>query len=478
MPKTAQEETIKHNLSSINKQILEVKKKIQLSEGQRKALFEDCEAERRANIEEIAKLKKENSDLIASLHEYTSSTAKLDVQKRKIEHLIGPIDNKEGDELQELLDLQLIDKSKQLDLLRYNMKKKRKDLSELGKKYQILLSEQAKRETILKVDVPVKKAACEIQNNIHAVEVQLREAEHIKNRYQVIKTTLLEDAGRFESRIKKIEDDLLAQRNEIDKLQKILREAIEMRNNAKKILIQEEKETLDAVKQREKQIDQGKHLVSARKAELESLEKKIYLSGKISARPEPEGAEEMANQNDDDKSDSTMCPIVVLEKSFEKLKTATGKHRSFLYYERETIIVVFIQISLSAGAPTAEKTLEKFSIQKDTLNRLEDLRKKAEAEKGILEKKVERKTAELEYQKYAQVKEAERKSGEMEKKNKQLKELQEESRRCKESSKQIEATMQSTLASLQKLYIHMNPIAIIQKEPLVVVESIKRESKN
>lgn len=78
-------------------------------------------------------------------------------------------------------------------------------------------------------------------------------------------------------------------------------------------------------KQREKQLEEGRLLVSARKTELECLEKKIYQTGKITARPEPEGAEENVNLNDDEKSDSMLCPLENLEKTFEKLKAATGK---------------------------------------------------------------------------------------------------------------------------------------------------------
>ncbi|XP_045467633.1 synaptonemal complex protein 1 [Harmonia axyridis] len=451
-PKLIQEEQEGSRPSSINKKILEVKKKIQLSEGQRRALFEDCEAEKKANAEEISKLKKDNTDLLTSLHEYTSSTAKLDIQKRKIEHLIGPLEGKQGGEVQKLLDLQLIDRSKQLDLLRYHTKKRRDTLAELGKKFQILVSEQAKKETMLKVDVPIRKASCEIQNNIHAVEVQLREAEHIKNRYQVIKDTLSDDAAKFESKVKKIEEDLLEQKNEIDRLQKILKEAVGLKNQARRVLLQEEKETFSLAKQREKQLEEGRTLVSARKTELECLEKKIYQTGKITARPEPEGAEEAANQYDDDKSESMLCPLDVLEKCFEKLKAATG-------------------------APTAEKTLEKFSNQRDTLSRLEALKAKAEAEKENLEKKVERRKAELEFQKYAQVKETERKSGEIERKNKLLLDLKEKTVQCRESSKQTETIMQAAMTNLEKLYLQLCPMAIIPKEPMVILEHIKRESK-
>ena len=48
---------------SVFKQMAEMKKKIQLVEGERKAIFEDCEAEKSDNKERIKKLKDEVKDL-------------------------------------------------------------------------------------------------------------------------------------------------------------------------------------------------------------------------------------------------------------------------------------------------------------------------------------------------------------------------------------------------------------------------------
>lgn len=85
-------------LSVLNKKIVEIKKKIQLSglsfnsfevalltnflEGQRKALFEDCEAERKANADEVLQLKKEISNLVVLLHESVSPIARYRLPTR------------------------------------------------------------------------------------------------------------------------------------------------------------------------------------------------------------------------------------------------------------------------------------------------------------------------------------------------------------------------------------------------------------
>ena len=48
---------------SVFKQMAEMKKKIQLVEGERKAIFEDCESEKQENKDKIKKLKDEVKQL-------------------------------------------------------------------------------------------------------------------------------------------------------------------------------------------------------------------------------------------------------------------------------------------------------------------------------------------------------------------------------------------------------------------------------
>jgi hypothetical protein len=53
------------------------------------------------------------------------------------------------------------------------------------------------------------------------VEVQLREANHISVRYKDIKKSLQRDAARFESNIKRIEEELEEQTADVNRLQQV-----------------------------------------------------------------------------------------------------------------------------------------------------------------------------------------------------------------------------------------------------------------
>lgn len=91
-------------------------------EGQRKAIFEISEAERKTNSDEIIRLKKEIGQLVISLNENKSDALKDETLSRRLQGIIGPTDDKTTWEIKELLDLQIVDKSKQLNLLRYRIK--------------------------------------------------------------------------------------------------------------------------------------------------------------------------------------------------------------------------------------------------------------------------------------------------------------------------------------------------------------------
>lgn len=61
----------------------------------------------------------------------------------------------------------------------------------------------------------------ELQNDIHAVQVQWKEADHVRDMYRNVRKSLSDDAARFGSNIKKIEEEIQAQYADIEGLQKV-----------------------------------------------------------------------------------------------------------------------------------------------------------------------------------------------------------------------------------------------------------------
>lgn len=71
--------------------------------------------------------------------------------------MVGPLGDKNVDEIRHLLDLQIIDKSKHLNLLRYRIKQRQKYLTKLAKEYKKLLSRKIEKQAIEKMENPIKK---------------------------------------------------------------------------------------------------------------------------------------------------------------------------------------------------------------------------------------------------------------------------------------------------------------------------------
>lgn len=229
-----------------------------------------------------------------------------------------------------------------------------------------------------KIEVPLKKSCQDLQNDIHAIDVQYREADHVHTRYKDVKKSLQEDAARFEKNIRQIQEELKAQQLDIDKLQEITEEAHKLRGVARNVLMKEERLALSSANTRDRQATDGQKLVMEKKQDLEKLEKRIFQGGKLQiARPETEVTDEMI-----DSPSPPPQPVDVLSEIFETLKIVTG-------------------------SVSVNEVLERFKSQKDTFSRLCHLRKAGEDDKHKLEKQMERLTVELETQKYAEAKDAE-----------------------------------------------------------------------
>lgn len=61
----------------------------------------------------------------------------------------------------------------------------------------------------------------ELQNNIHSIEVKIREALHIQKKYNDVNKSLKRDASKFESSIIKLEEEVESLRGEIAKLEQV-----------------------------------------------------------------------------------------------------------------------------------------------------------------------------------------------------------------------------------------------------------------
>ncbi|XP_017782428.1 PREDICTED: coiled-coil domain-containing protein 151 [Nicrophorus vespilloides] len=430
-------------LPILNKDIIEIKKRIQLSEGQRKALFEEIETERKRNQDEILVLKKRISLMTVNLQERKGSALKSRFPVAQLGPVLKNAGDKTAEEIAGILDLQRIDKTKKLDLIKYRLSQKQKLLSKLGKEYQDLVKSKSKKVLSANIEKPLDKAICELQNKINAVEVQWNEAEHVSVKYKEIERSLQDDAARFESKILKLEDELKAQQMEINNLQKMNLEASKLRTLARNALIQEEKNVVEAGSLRERQATEGRRLLEERRHDLEQLEKRFY-HGKPQIRTDPD--EECPKETETPES-MDQDPIDYYKEIFEVLKDVTG-------------------------GSTIDEVLDKFRAQKETQEQLASLRRCSEEEKKRLEQVQDSYVVELEHWKFVESKDIQRNSSEV---DNVLEDIEDEKRKLQEMDSTMEQLDESTKTITQKLlsiYQNFKP-GVVEASAMIMLEFLQ-----
>lgn len=199
----------------------------------------------------------------------------------------------------EIIDLKVIDLTKQSDLVNAQYAKRKQHFDQLHSHYQELLAQ--KNDAIVPT-APTKgannnsaappqtveedtnrKLVYRLENEIHRTNVQWTEAEHVRKKYKSIKASLMADAERFEKKLLELEQALREQQADINRMQEVHREAMQMRDASKVILMRQEHNAHSSTKSRERQAFDFRRQVEERKMELERLERKLFTSSKLHA---------------------------------------------------------------------------------------------------------------------------------------------------------------------------------------------------
>lgn len=130
------------------------------------------------------------------------------------------------------------------------------------------------------------------------------------------------------------------------------------------------------------------------------------------------------------------------------------------------------------GASSAEEVLQRFNAQKSTKDRLIELRNSREDEKKELEGRLEEMNQKLEAFKYAEVKEAERKTTEMDDIQTEIEENMKKSEELNKKRLKNENRLESIVGELQKLQLCINPLAMPENNSVKLLEYIETDLKS
>ncbi|CAK9823048.1 Outer dynein arm-docking complex subunit 3 [Anthophora retusa] len=383
--------TVENKLNDLNKKIAEIRKKIQLSEGQRKANFEEYEAKKHEYTEKIATLKQTIKELYTEYTNVQNNEGKSESRVHVIRKSSAYEKKRNLDETIAKAQEDNVRLRKKYDLIKYQRNKRQQRLHLLLEEYGQLMSDKMQKIFKKKTENPLRNKIIKLEVRLEHTRMMQIKANIARMKYRSMRADLKEKSVLYASSLKTLEDEIREQESEIKRLQGVKEEALQLKDNMQETLIKEEIEVTNCSQERHAVLEEYRQRVLERKTELERMEKMIFHS-----RPRDD-FDTRGKSRIQSAEDITKDEVTRLEEVFAKLRSATGATRS-------------------------EDVLNRFLGQRATKDNLQKMRVATEHEKMALEKQRHELIAEMETRKFSEMKNAEQNAEEIEKLNREMNE--------------------------------------------------------
>ncbi|XP_053987818.1 uncharacterized protein LOC128881107 [Hylaeus volcanicus] len=211
--------TVEDKLNDLNKKIAEIKKKIQLSEGQRKANFEEYEATRHEQAEKIAALKQSVKELYM---EYAKTKNNEGKPENRIHMSRESSASGKRRNLSETIAKAQEDNvrlRKKHDLIKYQREKRQQKLRSLLEEYSQLVNNKAQKVFKKKMEIPMRNKIVKLEVRLEHIRMMQIKANLTRMKYRSTRADLKEKSVLYASSLKSLEDEIREQENEIKRLQ-------------------------------------------------------------------------------------------------------------------------------------------------------------------------------------------------------------------------------------------------------------------
>lgn len=351
---------------SIQEQIDELKAKIALLEGDRKAYYETSQFAMKKNRESILKLRKENKELRKKLSDSLSQDQHV-INKAFQEHPVerAAMKNKTGRQAITVMDYKVCDTVKRLNALRHQTATKQKRLEDLQTQYNQMQKDASEAVATDKGESADAQQMRYLENSYDKTKLKIDEATHLRRIYEDIKKKLEVEAEKFPSILDAMEGEIQATRTELKELKAMHDDAQISKDAAQSELAKHEKVVYAERKQREIELAKMKKEAEEKKMQHERIERRIAQRSAIQ-QDDVGGQEKQGMQGEEQQQ-----KITTYEEAFKEIKEATGVS--------DTMEVV-----------------HRFENQKETTRHLEDLKK--DNEKQIIRLKEEKEKLQVEFE--------------------------------------------------------------------------------
>ncbi|XP_043518776.1 outer dynein arm-docking complex subunit 3 [Frieseomelitta varia] len=377
---------VENKLNDLNKKIAEIKKKIQLSEGQRKANFEEYEAKKHEYAKKIAALKQSIKELYMEYANVQNNEGKSESKIRMSRKSSAREKKRNLGEAINKMQEDNVRLRKKHDLIKYQRKKRQQKLHSLLDEYGKLMNNKMQKIFKRKTENPSRNKIVKLEVLLEHIRMMQIKANIARMKYRSMCSDLKQRSVLYVSSLKNLEDEIKEQESEIKRLQSVKEEAIALKDHMQETLIKEEIEVTNCSRERYAVLEEYRQRVLERKMELERLEKMIFQS-----RPRDD-FDTRGKGHVQVTEDISNDEVTRLEETFAKLRSATGVSRS-------------------------EDVLNRFLGQRATKDNLQKMRVATEQEKMALEKQRLQLIDEMETRKFSETKDAEQNAEETEKLN-------------------------------------------------------------
>ncbi|KAL1782080.1 coiled-coil domain-containing protein 151 isoform X1 [Sigmodon hispidus] len=356
--------------SSVHAQMLELQRKIQLLEGDRKAFYESSQWNMKKNQDTINQLQEETKALHVQLKDLLQGDSKVVqaiIQEWKAEKPY--LKNRTCEEALEHLEHQLREKMNQLNALRHQVTLRQKRLEELRLQHSLRELEMAEMQDS---NTEAAKTMRNLENRLEKARMKAEEAEHITNVYLQLKSYLQEESLNLENRLDSMESEVVKTKHEVVELKVVNAEALNARDLAKSQLQYLEETAIRDRKKREHYITDCKKRAEEKKLQTERMERKTHR-------------EHILLQSEDTIQD------------YQRHKEEELKRRWSMYQME----VMFGKVKDATGVAESHGVVRRFLAQDETFTQLENLKKDNEQALVKLKEEKQRLQRELENLKYS-----------------------------------------------------------------------------
>jgi len=358
---------------SLQEKIDELRARINLLEGDRKAYYENSQWTIKQNKDAVSQLRKENKLLRKKLSDCLAADEHVinkAFQDRNVER--AAMKNKSGPDAIRVQDQKLSDQIKRLNMLRHETASKQKKVEASMTMYNSMVKDASEAVATDAGESEDAKNLRNLENRLDKAELKCNEAEQIKKTYLQIKAKLEEEALGFPNQLNSMEGEIKRLRLELKDLKSMHNDAQISKEAAQSELRKHEEAVYADRKKREIELQKMKKEAEDRKLAHEKIERRIAARAVSTLQDDSQPTQNQANAG----SEENAAKIVTFEEAFQQIKEATG-------------------------VSDTKEVVERFQNQGDTTKHLEELQSDAEKQIGQLKERREKLQTDFEEMKYS-----------------------------------------------------------------------------